>query len=173
MSSEPLAEFFATHQRLRDCLTIARRAVDREDLDLLDGTDFIAAPRRQAAEWIGQVEKDADDLAVVAIWAWFERYLIEYAKLRAELVGTSTPPAFAQELKARVTRQIEYWRIDEVLDAFKSIVEANRIGIAKQVKDYRDWIAHRNPNRPRPARTEPTAAYSLLAAIIDAIEQAR
>ena len=173
MSSEPLAEFFATHRRLRDCLKIARRAIDSEKLDLLDGTDFIAASRQQAAEWIDQARKDADDLAVVALWAWFERHLIEYAQLRAESVGTSTPSAFAQELKAKVTNEIEYWRVDEILDVFKSIIEADQIGIAKQVKKYRDWIAHRNPNRVPPAQTEPTSAYSLLAAIINAVEEAK
>ncbi|MGO9264660.1 MAG: hypothetical protein ACLQBA_07185 [Candidatus Binataceae bacterium] len=109
----------------------------------------------------------------MALWAWFERHLIEYAKLRAGVVETTNPLAFAQELKSKVTKEIEHWRIDELLDVFKSIVEGKQIGIAKQVKDYRDWIAHRNPNRLPPAQTDPTAAYSLLATIIDAIEQAK
>jgi hypothetical protein len=172
MSSEPLETFFATHRRLRDCLKIARRAVDTEKVELLGGTDFIGASRQQAGEWIDEARKDADDLAVVALWAWFERHLIEYAKLRVETVGTSNPLPFAQDLKAKVTKEIEYWRIDEILDLFKSIVEANQIGNAKQIRAYRDWIAHRNPDKLPPAQTEPIVAYSLLAAIIDAVEQA-
>jgi hypothetical protein len=61
--------------------------------------------------------------------------------------------------------------LDDLLDLFKSLVEVDKIGVAKQIKDYRDWIAHRNPKRLPPAQTEPRTAYSVLAAIIDAIEE--
>jgi hypothetical protein len=171
MSSEPLFEFFATHRRLRECLEIATRVVEAERTDLLKGTDFGAASRQQAREWIGQARKDADELAIVALWAWFERYLVEYVKVRAEALRTSKPAAFAEELKDTVTEQIEYWRIDDILDLFKSVIDANQIGVAKRLKKYRDWVAHRNPNRVPSARTDPTSAYSLLAAIIDAVER--
>ncbi len=61
--------------------------------------------------------------------------------------------------------------MDDVLDLFKPLVDPDQIGIAKQIKDYRDWIAHRNPNQPPPAQTEPRTANSVLAAIIEAIER--
>ncbi len=173
MSSESLAAFFATHQRLRDCLKVARRAVEAESVELLDSTAFIGTSKEQAQNWIDEARQSAEDLAIVALWAWFERYLIEYAQIRAGTVATATPTPFAEELSAKVEREIERWRLDDVLDLFKSLVEAGQIGIAKQIKDYRDWVAHRNPERLPPAQTEPRTAYSVLAAIIDAIERAR
>lgn len=172
MSSEPLAAFFATHQRLRDCLKIARRAVEAESVELLDSTAFIGASKEQAQEWIDDARQGAEDLAIVALWAWFERYLVEYAQTRAAAVAAASPVSFSGALSAKIGRELEYWRMDDVLDVFKSLVEASQIGIAKQIKDYRDWIAHRNPNHLPPAQTEPRTAYSVLAAIIDAIERA-
>jgi len=172
MSSEPLAEFFATHQRLRDCLKIARRAIDAGSIELLEATAFIGESKEQAEQWIDDARRGAEDLAIVALWAWFERYLIEYAQARAGAVANARPLAFAEQLSARFGREIEHWRLDDLLDLFKSLIDADQIGIAKQIKDYRDWIAHRNPKRLPPAQTEPRTAYSVLAAIIDAIDGA-
>ena len=173
MSSEPLAAFFATHQRLRDCLKIAVRAIEAESIELLDSTAFIGASKEQARKWIDDARQGAEDLAIVALWAWFERYLIEYAQARAGAVGTASPVAFAEELSGKVGREIEHWRLDDILDLFKSLVEAGQIGIAKQIKDYRDWIAHRNPKHLPAAQTQPRTAYSVLAAIIEAVERAK
>lgn len=172
MSSEPLASFFATHERLRDCLKIAGRAIQRGSIELLDGTTFIGQSKEEARKWIDDARQGAEDLAIVGLWAWFERYLIEYAQTRAGKVATASPVAFAEELSAKVGREIEHWRLDDVLDLFKSLVHPAEIGIAKQIKDYRDWIAHRNPTRTQPAQTEPRTANSVLAAIIEAIERA-
>jgi hypothetical protein len=105
------------------------------------------------------------------LWAWFERYLIEFIQAKAA-IASSSPAEFAQRLQARITQAIEYWRPDDLLDLFKTVTDANRIGTAKQIKDYRDWIAHRNPKRQAPAQTEPANAYSLFLEIIDAVEQA-
>ena len=171
MSSELLAEFFATHQRLRDCLKIARRAIEAGSIELLEATAFIGESKEQAAKWINDARQGAEDLAIVALWAWFERYLIEYAQARAGAVATARPVLFAEQLSAKIGRDIEHWRLDDLLDLFKSLVEVDKIGAAKQIKDYRDWIAHRNPKRLPPAQTEPRTAYSVLAAIIDAVEE--
>ena len=124
----------------------------------------------EAADWIDQAAQAADDLAIVALWAWFERYLIEFTQTKAEITSCS-PVEFAQVLQARITQAIEYWRPDDLLDLFKTITDANQIGTAKQIKDYRDWIAHRNPKRRAPAQTDPATAYSLFLAIIEAVEQ--
>jgi len=123
-----------------------------------------------AGDWIDQATEVADDLAIVALWAWFERYLIEFTQTMV-VIASPSPADFAEHLQVRITKEIERWPADSLLDLFKSVIDANKIGIAKQIKDYRDWIAHRNVNRRPPAKTEPANAYSLLLAIIDAVER--
>jgi hypothetical protein len=171
MSSPRLEEFFKTYEWLRDCLKVTKRAINEGNTRLLDDTAFMGQSQTQAADWIDDASKAADDFAVVALWAWFERYLIEFTQAKASVIASSSPAEFAQRLQARVTQVIEYWRPDDLLDLFKAITDANQIGTAKQIKDYRDWIAHRNPRRPAPAQTEPANAYSLFLAIIDAVER--
>jgi hypothetical protein len=172
MSSESLAELFGSYRRLRDCLKIARPAVDSANLQLLNGTEFLGETKVEAAESLDRARQAVDDLVVAAMWAWFERYLIDYTMDRAGALESSNPTGFGRRLRERVTHEIEYWRLDDVLDLFKGLVDSSQIGIAKQIKDYRDWIAHRNPNCPPPAQTEPRGAYNLLLALINAVEEA-
>jgi hypothetical protein len=64
---------------------------------------------------------------------------------------------------------MEYWKTGDVLDIFKGIVDPNLIGNAKQIKDYRDWVAHRNPRRPSPTKTDPASAYTVLQQILQRV----
>ncbi len=172
MNSPRLEDFFKTYERLRDCLKVTKRAVDDGSGHLLDDTSFMGQSQTQASDWIDQVAQAADELAIVALWAWFERYLKEFIQAKVE-VASSTPAAFVQGLQDRITEAIEYWRPKDLLDLFKSITDAHQIGNAKQIKDYRDWIAHRNPIKGEKAtQAEPANAYALFVAIISAVEQA-
>jgi hypothetical protein len=54
--------------------------VDDDNLPMLNGTGFVGESKTQADAWIKDAREIADSIAVVALWAWFERYLIEYAQ---------------------------------------------------------------------------------------------
>ncbi|MCX7113641.1 MAG: hypothetical protein NTX45_26865 [Proteobacteria bacterium] len=43
-------------------------------------------------------------------------------------------------------------------------------GQAKGIKKYRDWVAHRNPRKPTPARVDPQTARELLKIIAAALD---
>jgi len=171
MSSDSLNHLFATYRRLGDCLKIAGRAVDTENLRMLEGTEFVGQPKIQAASWIQETRKTVDDLSVVGLWALFERYVIEYTQERAVPLGDTEPVDFGERLHKKVEGEIERWRADEILDLFKGVIKPDQIGIAKQIKEYRDWVAHRNPKRLPSAQTEPKSAYNILFTIVDALER--
>lgn len=171
MSSDSIKDLFATYRRLRDCLKIASRAVDTENLRMLEGTEFVGQGKIQAASWIEETRKTVDDLSVVALWASFERYVIEYTQKRAVPLGATEPLDFGKRLHKKVEDEVERWRADEILDLFKGVIEPQQIGLAKQVKEYRDWVAHRNPNRLPSAQTEPKSTYNVLFTILDALER--
>jgi hypothetical protein len=61
-------------------------------------------------------------------------------------------------------------RLDDSLDILKGIVDPARIGQAKQVKQFRDWVAHKNPRNIPPA-VDPATAYQLLSELIVAMER--
>jgi predicted transcriptional regulator len=45
------------------------------------------------------------------------------------------------------------------------------IGSAKQILEYRNWVAHRNPKKRSPVRIVPNMAYDTLNEIIETLLQ--
>lgn len=154
----------------KDALLVTQRAADSRDHRLLLSTTVFASGRRRATIALGR--QTLDDLAVVALWAEFERFLFEHLRRKARC-SKIRPPEFSKRVQTKLTREVEYWRIDDVLDLYKGAVDPNLIGQAKQVKDFRDWIAHKNPRKPSPPNIVPTAAYALLTEIVAQIKKPR
>ena len=44
------------------------------------------------------------------------------------------------------------------------------LGHAKQIKQFRDWVVHRNPNKPAPSKTDPATAYRVFKDIITQVK---
>lgn len=170
MKSDSLDKGFASYQRLRECLTIAIRAIEADDSHLIDGTGFADKPKDESRALIEETTRTIDDLALIGLWAFFERELIEYTQGQASTIQTVEPLRFAKPLHDKVQSEVERWRLGDLLDLFKGLVDPNQVGLAKQIKDYRDWVAHRNPNRLPPAQLEPTAAYAVLLTIISELD---
>ncbi len=70
-----------------------------------------------------------------------------------------------ETMRKAISKNIEYWKIDEILDVLKVIIDPDLIGQAKQIKKYRDWVAHRNIKKKSPPNVVPERAYSVLAEI--------
>ncbi len=85
------------------------------------------------------------------------------------IVGDQEPRELATVLQEHLDEQIERWQIDDILDLFKSIIDSSRIGQAKQVKEFRNWVAHKNPRKGTPTKMDPQTTYELLSGIIDDI----
>lgn len=109
-----------------------------------------------------------NEATVINLWVVFERFLIEdvTAGLSAH---EHLSEGFADRLTMKVAQEIERWRFDELLDLYKGSVDSAKIGAAKQVKSYRDWVAHQNPRKPPAMRIHPETAYELLVAIVHSV----
>lgn len=127
-------------------------------------------------ETLKQIEKSREEsknLYVLCLWAVFERFLIDHAQNR--FIHTIAGPAGSLPKAARdaAFNAVESCRTETILDILKAVVDPNLIGYAKQIKDYRDWVAHRNPKRLPDARIEPLSAYIGLSKIINIISQSQ
>lgn len=166
--SSPLKPVWDACLVTRDCFHITRRALTRADAAVFSGTSL--SPQDSAAEsLIEQSRERADEFVIVALWAEFERYLIVYLQDRGAIVGDQEPRELADSLREHLEAQIERWPIDIILDLFKSVVGGERIGQAKQVKRFRDWVAHKNPRRGAPTKMDPQTTYIFLSGIINDI----
>jgi hypothetical protein len=154
-----------------DCLRIAQRSVKNNDISSIQGTDFMETPRDKAFLKIEKCRKNTDDYFVLAFWASFERCLFDYIQAQGRIIFGTQPSVFNEKFHQKIETQMEYWKSNEVLDLFKAIIDPNLIGQAKQVKQYRDWVAHRNPNKPLPVNVTPQIAYDILSIIAKQLDQ--
>ena len=164
-SLKALESLIAQHELANDCFQIAARATKSKVTQLLKDTPF-ETKTRSAQRNIQKTRADSADLAVAAMWAYFERELIQYVQRKGEKLARSKPQPFTTNFSQKLTSEIEYWRIAELLDLFSGHIDARLLGHAKQIKQFRDWVVHRNPNKPTPSKTDPATAYRAFKDII-------
>lgn len=155
-------------------MTVARKVVAKAIAsepgfdEVLFRTNFAG----ETPDVLDPAQDEVNELFILALWVVFERELRDHVRSEGTrpLGDAGTP--FHLGLSAHVQKEIDYWKNDEVLDLFKTIVGPNIIGQAKQIKEYRDWVAHKS--RPRRSQTNitPKFAYDTLSEIICAISQA-
>jgi hypothetical protein len=110
---------------------------------------FRAAKRADLYEKVDTLDKSKeiiDDLFIVEIFSCFERFLrdkiLDYINLES-----------CKFEKKKIIDYLEYMRIEDILDSLKVRIDSHTIGFLKQIKSYRDWVAHgRNPNKLPPVR---------------------
>lgn len=164
--SNPLDSIWQAYLTVEDCFKVAKRSAKITDLRLISGTQFFNSVDSKIELSISSSRSESYDLFVLALWAIFERFVISYFQIKGEKLKQVIPESLGNRMHARFYDNIEYWRIDEVLDMLKDTIDPNLIGNAKQIKNYRDWIAHRNPTKQPEYRIQPKMAYDLLSKII-------
>ncbi|AFM26903.1 hypothetical protein [Desulfomonile tiedjei] len=162
-----------TYFTTRDCIRVTTRAHKQQDLRLLSDTGFTALEVPAAEELTEKCRKEVEDYAIVALWAVFERFLIEYLQTKGLPLRDVPPTAFSEPFFEKFEIEVERWRIVEILDLFKPIIDPDLLGKAKQIKKYRDWLAHKNDRKGHDGKTDPKAAYQILSKIIQSIEGAQ
>jgi hypothetical protein len=107
---------------------------------------------------------------ILAMWAEFERYLIEFLEARTASLRRIVPRRLWSKLGPHIAKGVENWKGDDRLDLLKGFVDPHRVGEAKEVKKYRDWVAHKNPRRRPSAIVDPDSTYQLLSEILAALD---
>ena len=93
---------------------------------------------------IRESENTIKDLFLIEIFSCFERFLRDKYLECLDLDNC----AYAKET---ILKNIEYIKIDDILESLKKTIDPNIIGNLKQIKKYRDWVAHgRNMQKPPP-----------------------
>ena len=107
-----------------------------------------------------------DEMTVASLWIEFERHLIKHVTIQIS-ISSLTAPVFVAQLTARIEHQIEYSRIDDLVDLYKDWIDSETLGRVKQIKGHRDWISHRNPSRRKPAIIDPGTARVIRGSVMD------
>ena len=167
----PLDPIWQAFEVTRDCLKVAQRTVNRSDTYLLKATQFIGNSKQESSEWIKKSRNESEEFIILSLWVTFERIIISYLQDKGKRICEEPPVTFSRNLYKKFEIELEYWRAEDVLGLFKGIIDGHLIGGAKNIKKYRDWIVHRNPNRPTPEKVTPLFTYKILSSILLEIKE--
>ncbi|MCP3020392.1 hypothetical protein [Cupriavidus basilensis] len=170
-SDNPLEPVYKAFLVSRDSFKVAMRTVREQHEPFIRRTQFVGATPEEAQAALEQASQQASDLAVLALFATFERYVIEHLQTANERLAAGHPTEYSRKLAEKFKAEVEYWRFEEILDLFKPELDADQVGQVKQIKKYRDWIAHRNTNKPVPTQATPETAFDVLSKLTDQIRQ--
>lgn len=175
-SSNPLTPIYDAFLASSDCFKVAQRAVKAQQEEvqkaqrrLLKGTLFLAAKPDDAEKAIKDAEKRAGDLVILALFATFERFVIEQLQSARQWLEGGHPTEYAKNLAEKFEGAVERWQFGEILDLFKVEIHPDLLGQAKSIKKYRDWVAHQNSTKPTPPQAVPRQTYEILTRIIEEI----
>jgi hypothetical protein len=167
--SEGLDTAIEAYRLNQDVQRIARRVVDASDERHLRTTGFLGLAHSECGAELEKMQGRLDEITVMVLWSAFERWLIDHVtRVSTELPAVS-PETFAVRLRDKIGAEVEFWRFDSILDLLKGWIDSGDVGRAKQIKAYRDWIAHRNPLKRAPAITDPATVRNVLGGIIDVV----
>jgi hypothetical protein len=168
-ASQVLDDIVSRYELEKDLIKIASRAVRAADAALLADTRFIGRAASSAEADLDSLRTRLDEMTVVALWIEFERFVVGHIMGTMTIAAAGAPSSFALRLEERIQRAVEFTRFDDLLDVYKDWVDSNDIGNIKQIKQYRDWISHRNPKKKRPAAISTGPAKALLARAMDTL----
>jgi hypothetical protein len=168
-SDNPLEPVYQAFSVASDCFKIATRMMGIRRKAFTRRARLIDADPEVAKKALRDAKKQAADLAVLALFATFERFVIEHLQTANQSLAAGYPHEYSTRLAEKFQSEVEYWRFVEVLNLFKGEVDSDLIGEIKQVKQYRDWIAHQNPNRSAVKRIAPATAFEVLTRAINQI----
>lgn len=165
--SSPLDPIWDNYTTSNACMAIAERTLVDRGTIRRRGAGRVNLP---SAGEIDRSREELERLFVVALWATFERNIIEYVQAGAVAGSHAHPRAFVSALNGKLAREIEWWRFDEILDLLKSFVDGNLIGQVRQIKQLRDSIVHRNARTTR--RPDPGYAFRILSSVLEDVRAA-
>lgn len=164
----PLEMVWNTYTATRDCIALAER-LGQDRLEVFIGTNFIGLSSLEMKERMESCQIQSGDYAILAMWSVFESFVMDYLRDKGSILQRAHPEALSRRLHVRFQYTIRYWRIEDVLDILKGIVDPELIGKAKEIKKYRDWLAHRDQQRKPDKTTGAEFAYQILSRIMETI----
>lgn len=140
-----LDSIWQTYLTTKACLKVTDSVRRRREVVHLQKTDFITLTEEDAVRLMKSCRRELEDFVILSLWAAFERLLIEYVQEKGIALTTVEPRLIGNRLYDRFESAVEHWNFEDILELLKDVVHPSRLGDAKNIKKYRDYIAHRNP----------------------------
>ncbi|RKZ35485.1 MAG: hypothetical protein DRQ49_19375 [Gammaproteobacteria bacterium] len=171
MNFNPLSPVWQSYQASKNAFEIAKVANKHPDRENLFIKTEILYSQANAIQIIKQSKSDADELFVLNLWATFERFIRTYLQEKGQKLQEILPSSLASSIYPYFEKEVEFWKAEDILDLLKSTLapRTSLIGQAKQILQYRNWIAHGKNTNKIPPQVTPVYAFDILNEIVDLI----
>ncbi len=170
--NNPLEAVYQAYLVSHESLLVVEQIIRENNEVPMPRFELLRSANEDVKKSLVKAAQQADDLAVFALFATFERYVIERLQTAHERLASGYPSGYSRKLAEKFKSEVEYWRFDEILDLFKPELDVGLIGRVKQIKRYRDWIAHRNANKALPSPTAPGTVFEVLSKALNELHHA-
>jgi hypothetical protein len=171
-ASSQLEDVWRWYRLCRDAFRAAGTAVERGLHFVPDGSELSLETASSAVSRLKHAQDELDDLVILALFAVFEREAIAAIEDVRDSATTFLQDRVERELVSEALSDVEEWRLVELLDVFKGVVEPATVGLVKQVKRTRDWVAH-GKKGARPLNLNPGDAHARLRRFLEELNSAR
>jgi hypothetical protein len=172
LNLEYITSIYENYLTVKDSIRVTRRSVAKEVSKLHDRTIFEDMKFTEVNQMMESAGKELADLIILALFASFERQLRNEILDKSSKLQEIVPNALGERLNLLAQREIERWRIREIIDLFDFAVDRDIRGKMKQILEYRNWIAHgKNPDLLPSVRTaDPKTVYETIIGFISRIK---
>ncbi len=170
MNERIVSDVFAVYEFLKDSMKVTKRSINAEMHNLHRSTLFFLEQKEIMANKFEDVEGELDAIMILSLFASFERELRISIQASIEKNTSKVNPTL-RRLAFLMTNSIERWTVEDMINAMEDVVDAEIRSKAKQIYEYRNWVAHgRNPEKKPAIRTDPKTVQVTL---IDFMLQAK
>lgn len=168
----PLNEVLEWHKVTRACYrTVAKNLNASPGSFPLDNI-FVSKPVHEIRTSLSIAVSELDDLTVVALVSVFEQQVLDYLRTTTATTIRNSSDPFENSVMKYALKRAENWRFPDILDFFKPVVGSTLAGEAKQIYQYRNWVAH-GRRKEKPVSVDPLTAYKRLAEFMLRYEENR
>jgi hypothetical protein len=163
--TNPLDEYMEVFNNTRDAFKVSRRVLDQRQ-NPVSNTGFYGLTPQEGHARLDRAEELLDKLVAFALFATFERSLRNHlSKSLNPLAASSTiPTELAVKLHQFLEGGVDNWRLDGVIELFNPPVPDQDVNNAKNIKTYRNNVAH--GTAPSVAM-QPTQVYEQLSVFLE------
>ncbi len=161
--ANPLDPVMQWYQTALDSIRVTQRALNQGIAGAVTNKHvFFGQPVADCTAWLEAAKEELERLVVLALTSIFERTLRDYL---TDFPRAALPPGdpHRDAVREEIIKDIEFWNISSrVGEVFPAVAPPVR-GQAKQIIDYRNWVAHGHTlARPAPSNIVPGKAHQHL-----------
>lgn len=151
---------------LKDSLKVTKRVLNKKISNIFGKTIFEKQKPKTINTLTESATNELDDLVVLSLFASFERQLRKEIITKSLILEKIDPTKLGKKISSQVSKEIEYWKIDEIIDLFNPVVDSYICGQLKEIKRYRDWLAH-GKMRKKSVSADPKTTFETIKLFCD------